>query len=131
MIFENIIYFLFIIFNLVIFVSFLLSPVFYVISQIFYHDRGVTYLRINNIFLLYFTPLAILFFFFPNLFLINDSILQLVLLILYLLIYQLPLLYLLNFFIFKEKIIAKILAIFLLLISIELTLYYVLYNIIS
>ncbi|UQY80978.1 hypothetical protein HAV_01198 [Candidatus Hepatincola sp. Av] len=131
MILENIIYFLFIIFNLVIVVSFLLSPLFYVIAQIFYHGRGVTYLRINNIFLLYFTPLAIFFFFFPSLFLINDSILQLVLFILSFLIYQLPLLYLLNFFIFKEKVIVKILAIFLLLVSIELTLYYILYNIIN
>lgn len=131
MIFENIIYFLFIVFNLVIFVSFLLSPIFYIIARIFFHKQGVTYLRINNVFLLYYTPLAILFFFFPSLFLINGSTLKLVLFVLYWLIYQLPLLYFLNFFIFKEKIIVKILAIFLLLISVELTLYYILYNIIN
>lgn len=131
MTFENFIYFLFIIFNLVVFVSLLLSPVFYIISKIFFHEHKFTYLKINNVFLLYYSPIALFFFVFPNLFLVHANTVALVVFLLCGLIYQLPLLYLLNFFIFKEKVITKIVAIFLLLISVELLLYYALYNIVN
>jgi hypothetical protein len=121
---------LFIIFNIVIFSSFLFTPLLFLILKIFYYRKSIDYLKLNYMIIAYYVPFIFIVYLIENLsFLEKGAILYLITILLCNIIYFIPLTYLINRHIFLQKDILKSTNLFLIFTFLQLSLYYILYNV--
>lgn len=118
----------YILFSFAMFITIFLCPIFFTVLKIFYHDLRFDYVKSNGFIFLYYLPLSLIFYFFPNVLLLSDNYFITFFTILLFCVYNAPLTYLLNRYLLNQKDFKSSLIVFIIFISIELSIVYTLYQ---
>jgi hypothetical protein len=118
----------YILFSFAMFITIFLCPIFFTILKIFDYNLNFDYIKLNYSVFFYYLPLGLGFYFFPNIISLSSGYYVAFFTIALLCLYNLPLTYLLNRYVFHESGLKKFLMIFMIFTSTELSLIYILYQ---
>ncbi|MDR2007456.1 MAG: hypothetical protein LBQ34_00595 [Alphaproteobacteria bacterium] len=121
----------YIFFSIAMFITIFLCPVIYIVLKLFNYNLKFDYYKFNYIVFFYYLPLGVLLYFFPEAVLTTSGYYMAFFSILILCLYNLPLTYLLNRFVFNKRGLKNFLIIYMIWTSIHLMLIYVLFQVLN
>jgi len=121
----------YIFFSFAMFITIFLCPVIYIVLKLFNYNLKYDYYKLNYTVFFYYLPLGLILYFYPEAVLTSSGYYMAFFSILILCLYNLPLTYLLNSYVFIKNGIKNFLIIFMLFTSIHLTLIYILFQVLN